>query len=208
METNNESASSHMHKKVLLETFALIREKGLKATTMNAVANSLGISKRTLYEMFESKDNLLHECLEFNHNLFFQKIEKVYASKGTVIEALFEIFMMHLEFINSTSVKFFEDMDERFKHMRKVYNQNPMHKCLQLALEQGTQQGVFRNDFDFRIAIKLLEVQVEALKRTEEVFPQNVTLDEAYKWIVISFLRSVATPLGSSLLDSVVAKYS
>ena len=37
---------------------------GLKTVSMDDIAKSLGISKRTLYENFSSKDELLSVCID------------------------------------------------------------------------------------------------------------------------------------------------
>ena len=36
---------------------------GIKSITMDDIATSLGISKRTLYEVFSDKETLLEECI-------------------------------------------------------------------------------------------------------------------------------------------------
>ena len=43
-----------------LHTFA---ERGVKGTKMDDVAAQLGISKRTLYEIYNTKETLLVECI-------------------------------------------------------------------------------------------------------------------------------------------------
>ena len=35
-------------------------EQGIKSVRMDDIASAVGVSKRTLYEMFESKDELLY----------------------------------------------------------------------------------------------------------------------------------------------------
>ena len=37
--------------------------QGIKSITMDDIATSLGISKRTLYEVFPDKETLLEECI-------------------------------------------------------------------------------------------------------------------------------------------------
>jgi AcrR family transcriptional regulator len=41
---------------------------GIRTITMDEIAESLGISKRTLYESFATKEDLLKECIEFQHS--------------------------------------------------------------------------------------------------------------------------------------------
>ena len=41
----------------------LFKQKGLKSVTMDELAKSLGMSKRTIYENFKDKDELIETCL-------------------------------------------------------------------------------------------------------------------------------------------------
>lgn len=42
------------------------REKGVRSVTMDEIAAHAGISKRTLYEQFGDKEQLLIECLKYH----------------------------------------------------------------------------------------------------------------------------------------------
>ena len=44
----------------------LFRIYGIKAVTMDMIANHLGISKRTIYERFNDKDALLYAVISYN----------------------------------------------------------------------------------------------------------------------------------------------
>ena len=45
-------------------TQALIARNGIRAVRVDEIAQTLGISKRTLYEMFADKDDLINACLD------------------------------------------------------------------------------------------------------------------------------------------------
>ena len=46
-------------------TQALIARNGIRAVRVDEIAQTLGISKRTLYEMFADKEDLVSACLDF-----------------------------------------------------------------------------------------------------------------------------------------------
>lgn len=195
--------SQEQHERIMNEVFRMIRSKGLKRTTMDAVAASLGMSKRTIYEIYGNKISLLTKCLKFHHKQRLNTINLFFEESPTAIEALYKVFYMHLQFIHNTSVHFFEDMDEHFKHLRPTYDENndPLINGLKAAIDQGIAQGVFRAEINYTIAIRMFSIQMEAIKRMEDYFPKEITCSEVFHAVVISFLRTIATPQGVQILD-------
>src|SRR5262249_8508113 len=55
--------SASAHKKVLDATLALVAERGIEATSMDAVARASGVSKATIYKHWPDKQALLLEML-------------------------------------------------------------------------------------------------------------------------------------------------
>ncbi len=72
----------------------------------------------------------------------------------------------------------------------------------------GIKEGVFRKDANYNVILSLLRVQMESLKRMEEFFPPDITIVEAYNWISLGFLRSIATPKGMMTLDRLTDKFN
>ena len=60
--------ASEDNKRRIVETASqLFNSRGLRGVTMDDIANTLHISKRTLYETFANKEELLAECLMMVH---------------------------------------------------------------------------------------------------------------------------------------------
>ncbi|HNX79874.1 MAG TPA: helix-turn-helix domain-containing protein, partial [Prolixibacteraceae bacterium] len=51
--------------RILARTAELFQIMGIKALTMDFIAVDLGISKRTIYELFRDKDELLMHAVEY-----------------------------------------------------------------------------------------------------------------------------------------------
>jgi hypothetical protein len=52
----------------------------------------------------------------------------------------------------------------------------------------------------------MMEVQMQALKRTEGMFMEEFSIQEIFHTVTISFLRGIATPKGSRILDNYLSK--
>lgn len=183
--------------------FPILMKNGFKATTMDKIASSLSISKRTLYEIFGSKDNMLIILLRHYHEKNKKAIVRLFHSSNNVMESLYRTIIYHEEMMKQVSPQFFRDMDSYNKKFRSVYEKDSkcLHNDMMIMIRSGIDQGVFRKDVDYRIAIRMFSVQMESLKRMEELLPPDVTIFEAYRSISMGFLRSIASPKGMDILD-------
>lgn len=174
---------------------------------MDHVASRLSMSKRTLYEIFNSKDEMLIEVMQRQHEVHHDRMNRIFTESANAMEGLAGVIAYQQEMFREVNSAFFRDMDSRFKHLRPNYDDNgaKINKSLASVIKLGIEQGVFRKNFDFTLQLTLLRVQMESLKRMEEYFPAEITLAQAYEAITQGFLRSIATPKGIEILEEMAA---
>ena len=184
----------------------IIKTKGLKSSTMDIIANRLQMSKRTLYERYGCKDNLLNLTLEYYNQVRIETIHTIFQTSETAIEALYKCILYHIQIVEGTCIEFFHDLDYRKKEYRDMYerNNNEFRKGMTNAVKLGVKQGVFRPDIDYNIAIQMFMIQIESLKRMEEFFPPEITISNVQNAIGVNFLRAIATIEGVKILDDYI----
>ena len=194
--------------KLLESIFQLIKENGPRHASMDLVASRLGMSKRTLYEIFDSKDQMLREVLEHQHVIMSAKLKRLFAESGNVLEGLVRIIAYQQAFFNGLCPDFFRDMDKEYKHIRSEYDAEEHFHNREFArvIETGKEQGLIRSDIDFPLQFTLLRVQMESLKRMEENFPPGISPLQVYNAIAHGFLRSIATVAGLEELERLETK--
>lgn len=189
----------------ILETVSLsLRERGFKATTMDLIASQLSMSKRTLYEIFENKDQMFLETIKYFRRKIKAIIARIFTQSSTVIEALVKVVRFHLAEMKRVNPVFFHDMDSYAKKMRQHYDdaQTPeFNSGFMEIFQTGVRQGVFREEINYRITVRLFLIQLESLKRAESNFPADISISEIYSTLAVNFLRSIATPKGLSIID-------
>ena len=78
-----------LKREAVLRTAAqLFNEKGYAASTLDEVAERLGVSKPTVYYYVDSKDQILFECVRTGLELLQQAIREVDAAGGSAIDKL------------------------------------------------------------------------------------------------------------------------
>lgn len=200
-----------MDHSALMEAIApIILQNGIKAVTMDNVAARLGISKRTLYEIFDSKNDMICCVIRHSREKHRQKFLQILESSDDFLEMLIQLLMQHREFIASTSANFFSDMDTIYREMRPFYDSLEKDNIREfiLLLNKGIEKGIIRNDINLEVHIRMLYVQMESIKRVEKIFPPEFTVLDIYDNIVFSFMRSMVTARHIVHLDDLLKNYS
>lgn len=181
----------------------IIRQRGIKATTMDYVADSLRMSKRTLYEIFDNKENMVCSVMEAAEREARELHRHIFEASANVLEAMVRIMAWQRDTMKHVSPAFFRDLDAA---MRKKYDRLEGKRIQEMmnVMALGVEQGVFRSDVNYTVLSRLVKVQMESLKRMEELFPPEITLLDAYDTILSSTLRSIVTPKGLEMLDKML----
>lgn len=186
---------------LITKIYPLLIKKGIKNLTMDSVAKSLGMSKRTLYEIFNSKEDMIVDTMRKMHELMKQRMVGIVSKASNTMEAVVLALKFHQRTMSELDMAFFVDMDEYCPRLRPTYDEVAANNDLLQFLEAGIKEGVFRPDVDYRIMSRLFLIQMESLKRMEKQFPPDVTLIQTFNTISLGFLRSIATYKGLEILE-------
>ncbi|MCH5237342.1 MAG: helix-turn-helix transcriptional regulator [Muribaculaceae bacterium] len=180
-----------------------LRAKGLKATTMDSIASSYKISKRTLYEIFKNKDEMIEEAIALWHRETALKYTDIFSSSSNIMEAVLKCFLLNRDIVGKTSVEFFRDFHEFAKKRMEISGKKRTHfyEYLTEILKKGVEEGYFRQDIVIPVQCQLITIQMESLRRMEELFPENMSIVDVFDSIIITFLRGISTPKGIETLD-------
>ena len=188
---------------VILDTaIQAFAQKGIRAVKMDDVAAALGISKRTLYEIFETKEILLFEGIK---KYYAERQE--YAREKTqqcknVMEVLVAIYRIKVDEFRKTNPQFYADLDMYPKVGRFLNQQNQQMRTDMLKfMDRGIYEGYFRDDVNYELAWRLFElgkyVMVNQLYR-------QYTIEEIFQNLVFVTMRGLCTEKGIKALDSIV----
>ena len=189
---------------VILDTaIQAFAQKGIRVVKMDDVAAALGISKRTLYEIFETNEILLFESIK---KYYAERQE--YAREKTqrcknVMEVLVAIYRIKVDEFRKTNPQFYADLDMYPKVGRFLNQQNlQMRTDMLKFMDRGIYEGYFRDDVNYELAWRLFDalgkyVMVNQLYR-------QYTIEEIFQNLVFVTMRGLCTEKGIKALDSIV----
>lgn len=83
-------ASEETKERIIETAINLYNERGCRSVTVDDLSNSIHISKRTLYEIFESKDELVLACLTRVHQTIYHLRNEMFdRSKDPILMMLY-----------------------------------------------------------------------------------------------------------------------
>jgi AcrR family transcriptional regulator len=191
--------------RIIEEAAIMFRTYGIRAVTMDMLANQMGISKRTIYEVFSDKDELLSGVLKWMTVKQKEIMTKVMAESDNVIEAIFKMLNMMSDHFQSMSPAF--QMDIKRYHndvLKKLIEQNeiPYYRNNSEFIWRGIKEGVFREDIDVEIINKCM-LEVLKISNDKDVFPSdNFLSKDVMRNTYINFLRGISTQKGLDLINS------
>ncbi len=99
-----------LRERIITAATEAFTSKGIKSITMDDIAAALGISKRTLYEVFSDKESLLKECILKAQADRDKYLQKVFEQSHNVLEVILAVFQKSIEMFHQTNKRFFEDI--------------------------------------------------------------------------------------------------
>lgn len=197
--------------KIVEHVSEMIKAVGIKSVRMDDVASSLGMSKRTLYEMFGDKEELLSESVLY----MIKQRQKLVGEKVVGCDNMLEVLLKSVRLLcNNGEV---EDMEKRLMINLKKFYPHVYEKVqrahaeqglagLQYALKKCLEQGYIDPNIDVELMARLFFTTSGVLLRDDNVMiPDEVTREEAFSAMVVNFLRGLSTVKGLQLIDEILS---
>lgn len=180
--------------------------KGIKSITMDDIAALLGISKRTLYEVFLDKESLLKECILVAQAKRDKFLQEVYAGSHNVLEVILVVFQKNIEIFHKTNKRFFEDIKKYPKVYELMKNREDSDSNKTISFfKTGVAQGIFRPDVNFAIVNLLVREQFDVLLNTD--ICHEYPFIEVYESIMFTYIRGISTEKGAKVLEDFIQEY-
>lgn len=178
--------------------------RGIKSVTMDEIAHRLSMSKRTLYQIFADKEDLLLACAVQQHELESKQMYSLYEQSENVMDTLLATFARKMQEMEQIKPCFFAEIGkyprvvEYFQRIRKAQEDEAVS-----YLEQGIVQGFFRPDVNFRIVYGQLMNGFDSLMNSSVV--RAYSQQEIFLNTAVTYIRGCATLRGIELIDKFLA---
>ena len=182
---------------------------GFKTFTMDDLANKMGMSKKTLYEHFPSKQDLVDACLDYALEMSCTNVTTFVQGEVSVIENVYRNQKKVQEVFNINSdrpilelqkyyPKTYERMEGEFAKTDALF--------IDKLLEKGWQEGLFRKDINVNF-YKVFYTSVQRLRSITHTFPEReFPFWETIYTILEYFFRILVNEKGLKELERVLTE--
>ena len=192
--------------KILQRTGELFRMMGMKSLTMDYIAADMGISKRTIYELFPDKDTLMLHSIEYMIMESNKSVLDLVRKADNVVEAIFVMIdAQHRQMMESNPV-ILEDLQRYFVRLQTSYYAN-REKCREFSvsytlLERGIKEGIFREELKIDLVDTFILELIVMFHNSQALKQMKMTRQEALDNIFLPYFRGICTQEGLKLIEA------
>ncbi len=188
----------------------LFKVYGIKSVTMDSLANQFGISKRTIYEVFSDKDELLMSVLVRMARQQEELVKRVLDESENSIVAIFRMLEINRDNFQSMSPAFQSDLkkyhhDILMKDADKI--ELPDYRNHFQVIEKGIKEGLFRKEINPHLVNRCLYNLGRSIMDNDLYPYEKFSRHDVIRNIFFNYLRGISTPKGLDLINKLEKEF-
>jgi AcrR family transcriptional regulator len=180
-------------RKLIIDTaFEKFRRFGLRRVSLGEIATDLRISKKTLYQHFASKEDLVRECLETR--VVSQVIPKIAAAlqrEAPVAEHVVGMWQALSQVSRLVTPELMGDLKAEYPHLWEEIDRRRrvVIESIEALLVHGRQTGEVRPEVNPVVVVRILLAIAEKLLVPDVLFHAPFTPAEAIETLMTLLMR-------------------
>lgn len=183
----------------------LFTRYGFKSITMDEIASQLGVSKKTIYQYFSDKNELVDAVVRKTINYAQSVCDSNIATCRDAVHELFQAMDFIQEIFSDMNPVMMYDLERFHPESYKLFLNHKniyLFEIIKSNIKRGIEEGLYRPDLNIEI-IARYRLEAMMLGFNQDVFPASkFNLAEAQKMIIEHFLFGVASLKGYNLILS------
>jgi len=189
---------------IIKETFDLTMKYGVKSVSMDDIAKQNGISKKTIYQHFENKKELVREMVIATIEKDEADITEIIKKSKDAIDEIVNIASHVLHFLRGMSQTMVYDIQKYYaKEWQLVENHHDgfIYGVIKKNLKRGIEEGWYLEDVNPEIIAKIY-VGTSHLITNEQVFPlKDFSKSDLFKNLITYHIRGIVSKKGQTYLQ-------
>ncbi|HVV55276.1 MAG TPA: TetR/AcrR family transcriptional regulator [Mucilaginibacter sp.] len=182
----------------------LFLQAGIKSVTMDDIARSLGMSKKTIYQFFRDKNELVLALIRKRLKDDEDEMTEMLSQSKNVIEEMINMMKCSEEIFSRANPIIIHDMQKYHPDAWKQFQEfksGVIIRTLEELLTKGIAQGYIRPEIDVKVIARMRVLQVEMGFNTS-VFPiTEFNLWKVQQQLMEHFNYGICTLKGYKLLN-------
>lgn len=182
------------------KSYEIFQSYGYSKVTMEEIANSLGISKKTLYKHFSNKEHVLRELFNSVKCDYEEKVEQILANdsydfiqklKG-ILDLIGEDIKRMPHHLNQDLVK---NLPEVWKEIQD-FRRKKSHAQFSKLIEQGIKEGFVKADINSYVTVLIYSAAIHEIMVPEVLVQIPLSSNQVYDEIIETLFQGILSEKG------------
>jgi len=185
--------------KLILRTSGdMFRKYGIRSISMDDIAREMGMSKKTLYQYVENKQDLIEKLL--NH-LIAGSTAYITADNDNrnAIDVLLEVSNKVSAEIKELNPAIAFDLEKFYPALYRAFvlaKKEHVYQKIKENLEQGMREGIYRTDLNSDLVSKLYVQKLMDVHDPEFLSSVDFSFEKVFRVMFDNHIRGIANPEG------------
>ena len=179
-------------------------KRGVRAVKMDEISQGLHVSKRTVYEIFGDKEELLLAGLKIKSLEMREKLETYSCNVAhNVVDIIGYFYKLKMEVNSMVGVAFYEEI-HRMPRVIEFFKQEHEREFADRVkfLKAGVEEKLFRQDIDYSLTMELLSASMSEIMRNQ--IYKKYSMQQIFDNFFLVIIRGFCTERGAALLNKVI----
>ena len=188
-----------IRERILTQALATFMQRGVRSVTLDELAHDLGISKKTIYQHFENKAEIVMKTCELFHTHEQAQIEAIHQSAHHAIEEVVGIMRWVNQALSQISPVLIYELQRHYPEawdLHQHHEQCNVYGSIRRNLEWGMAEGLYRAELDADLVARIRVAQIDTAFDQRHFPYQQYGHGHVQQGMMDLFLHGITTAKG------------
>jgi TetR/AcrR family transcriptional regulator, cholesterol catabolism regulator len=190
--------------RILSYAEGMLLKEGVASISIDELSSSLGMSKKTFYKVFPSKESMIEELVERIVGDLAGRITSIADGPGNFVEKIDALMRFLGSIYRRLAIPLSGEVYRRAPHVwQRVeeFRENMIRRVFTRLLEQGSMEGFIRSDVNRSVFMMAYLSAIRTIIRPHVILEQGLSISDAIEQIFRIFFAGILTSEGRHALD-------
>lgn len=196
---------------LLDQIMELFYKYGIRNVNMDDISHNLKISKKTLYQSFKNKEDLIEKIFLYDSFKWSSKISAIDPTQMNAIDIIIHVSSMVYEEMSRLDPKIKFEMMKYYEPLFNKYSlqkQEHIYNHIIKNLLKGKTEGLYREDVDNELTATLYLKNLVEMHSIDYCFGSEISFDKIFEVMFENHIRAISTPAGLAYFEKKKAELS
>ncbi len=184
---------------ILDKIIELFYEFGIRNLNMDDISRKLKISKKTLYQYFKSKEDLIEKLFYYDDIKWCAKLVKCKLDELNAIDILLQVSVLVADEMSRLNPKLRFEMKKYYGPIFNEFTQkkhNHIFDQISKNIQKGINEGLYRADINIELTAGLYVRNLVDMHEKDYFLAEDFSFDQVFETMFENHIRAISTAEG------------